>query len=67
LKWLATRAGDLFGGVLGEESLGVLPQAKKEVRWKLSERTEKKVAEEDQNWNEKEVERIVHVKEHYMP
>jgi hypothetical protein len=25
LKWLATRAGDLFGGVLGEESLSVLP------------------------------------------
>jgi hypothetical protein len=31
------------------------------------ERTENKVAEEDQNGNEKGVERIGHVKEHYMP
>jgi hypothetical protein len=32
-----------------------------------TERTETKVAEEDQNRNKKSVERIGHVKKHYMP
>jgi hypothetical protein len=48
--------------------VGASPQRKRKcaTHKQKKERTERKVAEEDQNWNKKGVERIGHVKEHYM-